>query len=270
MLRELENGLIYYPTTYPLGNWAPAGLDFEDAYFTSDDDVTLHGWYCPAPPRTANVLGQGPRPVFFYCHGNAGNLSDRAPALRIWQEVLGADVFIFDYRGYGRSGGRPSEAGLYRDSRAAYRWLTEQKGVDPARIVLRGGSLGGAVALELGLEAEHRCLILESTFTSLPDVAKGLYPWMPVHFFMATRFPNRERIARYRRPVLLLHGTQDSLVPVEQSRELFSLANEPKTLFEVEGADHNDTLLVGGRRYLEVVRDFLFDAFRGPADRPWA
>lgn len=260
MFQAIENQFIYFPTKYPVGDWNPAYLDIENAFFETEDGETLHGWYCKACPSSAIAPAERSRHVVLYCHGNAGNISDRAPALAVWGRALGLDVFIFDYRGYGRSTGRPEETGLYRDSRAAYRWLTETKGVAPDRVVIRGGSLGGAVATELGVAVESAALIIENTFTSMPDVAKNIYPWLPAHHLMQTRFSNRDRISRYRRPVLVICGTHDTLVPCEQSRELYSLANEPKRLLEIEGAGHNDTIEVAGRRYFEEVASFLRDA----------
>lgn len=261
MLGALENQLIYYPTPYPLGNWDPPGLDKEDVFFLAEDGVPLHGWYCECPPAVPSVTSERPRPVLVYFHGNAGNLSDRSGAIQLFQRALGVDVFILDYRGYGRSGGRPDEPGLYRDSRAGYLWLTKERGIDPDRLVLRGGSLGGAVALELGCAVPHRCLILESTFTSMVDVARELYPLLPVGLLMRSRFPSRERIRSYHRPVLIIHGTDDELVPIAHGRALYQAANEPKQLLEIEGAGHNDTLLVGGVRCMDQTLAFLRQVF---------
>lgn len=262
MLRGLERRAIYAPSRYPIGNWSPRDLAYEDTWLATTDGVRLHGWYCRCPDSIPN-WSRGPRPVVLYAHGNAGNLSDRAEHVRDWQRGAGVDMFLFDYRGYGRSEGEPGERELYLDSRAAYHWLVHERGVEPTRIILLGSSLGGAVALELGLHAEHRCLILEATFTSLVDVAQRLYPWIPVRMVLRTRFPSADRIGRYRQPVLIIHGTRDSLIPVEQGRELFRRANEPKRLYEIPGADHNNCIAVAGRKYFDVVGNFLREVFNG-------
>lgn len=261
MLKRLEEMLIFLPSPESDGDWSPRGLHTQDVFFHTDDDVRLHAWYCPCPDEHPNVVAAGARPVFLMCHGNAGNLSHRAPLIEVYQRHLGVDCFMFDYRGYGKSQGRPSEEGLYRDSRAAYRWLTEVQQVSSDRIVLHGRSIGGCVALELALAVPHCCLILESTFTSLPDVAAQVYPWLPIRWMMRSRFANRDRISKYHRPVLFVHGVADTLVPVEHSRELYKLANPPKSLLEIEGAGHNDLVEFGGRRYIEELQRFLIQAF---------
>lgn len=275
MLSRIENGLIFQPSRYPAGDWNPISLHHENIFLQTKDGVQLHAWYCRCPDHLPNLIRQSTneqnRLVVVYFHGNAGNLSDRAGNIRDWQRALGIDFFIIDYRGYGRSSGQPSEAGVYLDSRAAYQWLTRERGIDPSRIVLLGRSLGGAVALELGLEVPHCCLLLEATFTSLPDVAKRLYPWLPIRQLMRSRFPSIERIGRYRRPVLITHGTNDGLVPVWQARELYAKANEPKKIYEVMGADHNDCTQVGGHAYFRVIENFLRDSYQHQAaKRPTA
>ena len=135
MFDSLANRLIFRPERYPVGDWRPEGLPFQDVFFETSDGLRLHGWFCTGGAPESR------RPVVLYCHGNAGNVSRRAAGVRRWMERLGVDVFLFDYRGYGRSEGRPTEAGVYRDSRAAYRHLVDVLSVDPSRIILRGGSL---------------------------------------------------------------------------------------------------------------------------------
>jgi fermentation-respiration switch protein FrsA (DUF1100 family) len=258
--QSIENRLIFFPCRYPAGDWNPPGLVIENVNFQAEDCVRLHGWYCPCPQERPNPFIPEPRLVLLYCHGNAGNVTTRADNIRAWQTWLGVDVFIFDYRGYGQSDGRPDEPGIYRDGRAAYRWLTAERKTDPMRIVLFGRSLGGAVALELGLAVDHRCLVLESTFLSVGELAAEIYPWLPVRMFLRSRFDNWERIARYRQPVLISHGLADELIPHHHAQELFELANEPKRLLEVPGAGHEDLSQRGGQWYFQVMKEFLESA----------
>src|SRR5262247_180401 len=166
-----EEYLIFVPSRYPIGDWYPVGLQCEVVVFATQDGVRLHGWYCPVPR---------PRCIFLMAHGNAGNITHRVDRIRAWQQNLNVAVFVFDYRGYGRSVGRPNEPGVYHDARAAYRWLTTDKGIAPDAVVFFGESLGTTVVLQLALEAPPRALILESPFTSAVDVGQQAFPWLPV------------------------------------------------------------------------------------------
>jgi len=245
-----EGRLIFFPAPYPSGNWHPAGLQCEDVEFATHDGVRLHGWYCPVPR---------PRCVFLMSHGNAGNLTHRAPLIASWQQKLNVSVFVFDYRGYGRSAGRPHEPGVYADGRAAYRWVTADQGIAPDDVVFFGESLGAAVALQLASEVTPRALILESPFTSAVDVGQRAFPWLPVRWIMRNRFASIDKIDRYHGPLLIIHGTQDTLIPFAMGKTLFDRANEPKRFYPVAGADHNDLALTGGRAYFQAIDDFLRD-----------
>lgn len=227
----LEDSMIFYPSPYPEGIWQPARLRFEDVSFVSADGVPLHGWYVPhAKPRGA-VL---------FCHGNAGNITHREPILRQLHDVAGVTVFIFDYRGYGRSKGKPSEAGVLADARAARDWLARREAVAPDRLVLMGESLGGAVAVDLAAEKGARGLILESTFTSLRDVAAYHFPWFPVRHLMHTNLDSLAKIKKFHGPLFQSHGDRDTIVPCKFGRRLFEAANEPKQFITFPGGDHND------------------------------
>ncbi len=229
----LEKSLIYFPLRYPEGNWHPAGLRFEDAYFHAADGTALHGWYVPNAHAKAAVL---------FCHGNGGNVTHRTHALMMLHDRCGVSVLCFDYRGYGRSGGKPSEAGLIADARAARAWLAEREHIAESDIVLLGESLGGAVAVALAAHDGARALILESTFTSLPDVAAYHYPLLPVRWAMRTRFDSLDKIAGYHGPLLQAHGDADTIVPLKLGRQLFDAANQPKTFVVLHGHDHNDLM----------------------------
>ena len=190
------------------------------------------------------------------CHGNAGNVSHRLDRALLMQSRLGADVLLFDYRGYGASEGSPDEEGTYRDARAAWCWLVA-RGAAPERVVLFGESLGSAVALQLALEVDARALVLESPFASVPAMARAVYPFLPVWPFVRTRYDNAAKIGRLRMPLLVLHGERDEVVPFAQGRRVFDAAPEPKRFFTIPGAGHNDTYAAGGDLYWRVLGDFL-------------
>jgi uncharacterized protein len=241
----LEDSMIYFPSPYPEGNWNPVGLDFEDAWFASADGTPLHGWYVPRPDARAAVL---------FCHGNGGNITHRERALKMLNQRAGVSVLIFDYRGYGRSHGKPNEAGVLADARAARHWLAEREKIGERDVVVMGESLGGAVAVDLAARDGARALILESTFTLLPDMAAYHYRWMPVRWAMRTRFDSLGKIGDYHGPLLMAHGTADKIVPIEFGRRLFAAANEPKKLIVLRGHDHNDGMT---QEYYDEVAKFL-------------
>ncbi len=229
----LENSLIYHPTRYPAGEWNQRSLPFEDAWFHAADGTRLHGWYVPH---------KNPRAIILYCHGNAGNLTHRQPILEILNRRVGVSVLIFDYRGYGRSEGKPNEAGILADARAARRWLAEREKIAESQIVLLGESLGGGVAVDLAARDGARALVLENTFSSLPDVAAYYYPWLPVHWAMRTRLDSAAKIADYHGPTLQVHGDADTIVPLRFAQRLYAAANQPKKFIICPGHDHNDLL----------------------------
>jgi fermentation-respiration switch protein FrsA (DUF1100 family) len=195
--------------------------------------------------------------VLLWFHGNAGNLAHRAD-LMLELARLPAQVFIVDYRGYGRSDGRPSEEGLYRDARAAWRYLRDQGGVEADRIVILGKSLGGAAAVDLAAEVSPAGLILESSFVSVPEMAARHYPFIP-RWFVRTKMDSLSKIERVRCPILVIHSPDDEIVPYEQGRRLFEAAGGDKRFLEVPGAHHNELWLVGGADYLRALREFLLD-----------
>jgi hypothetical protein len=225
-----EESLLFFPTRYPDGIWHPLGLEFEDAWITTADGVRIHGWYIPC---------ENPRVVALFAHGNGGNLSHREDYYRELHR-LGVAVLAFDYRGYGRSEGSPTEAGILADGRAARAWLAKRAGVPESQIVLMGESLGGAVAVHLASEASARALILENTFSSAPDVGAFHYPWLPIKLLMRTKLDSASLISKYHGPLLQTHGDADTIVPISLGRKLFDAANEPKQFVLIAGGDHND------------------------------
>ena len=248
MLRTLVDSLVYFPDRELYGDPADVGLAFADLTIPTEDGERLHAWWIPA--RAAPAGGH----VLFF-HGNAGNVSHRMEhALAL--TAAGLDVLLVDYRGYGRSTGRPSEEGLHRDARAARAALLAGGRVDPARLVYMGESLGGAVALRLAVETPPLACVLQSTFTSLRDVARQHYP-AALSSLAGDAYPNRERIALLRAPVLILHGDVDEIVPVSHAEALFEAAREPRRLHIVPGAGHNDLVQVMGPSYGTEVAAWL-------------
>jgi len=229
-LARLEKSLVYQPSKYPEGNWQPIGLDFEDAHFTAADGTKLHGWFLPR---------EKPLAVALFCHGNGGNVAMWADALQQYHDRHGLAVLGFDYRGYGRSEGSPSEAGLIMDARAARKWLADRTGVNESDIVLMGTSLGGGVATQLASQDGARGLVLASTFTSLPDVGAEHTPWLSPRVVMVNRFNSLKAIARYEGPVLICHGDADPLIPIEQGRRLYEAAPGRKQFVAIPGGGHS-------------------------------
>jgi fermentation-respiration switch protein FrsA (DUF1100 family) len=240
-----EEAMIFFPERYPVGDWQADWLAREDAWFEADDGVKIHGWYAGH---------EDPRAVILFCHGNAGNVTHRADTLHALHEHIGASVLIFDYRGYGRSEGKPSEKGVLADARAARAWLAQREGVAEPDVVVMGRSVGGGVAVDLAARDGARGLVLESTFSSLPDVGAYHYRWLPVRWMMRTRMDSVAKIGDYHGPLLQSHGDADTIVPYQFGRRLFDAANEPKTFITIPGRDHNERQ---NREYYDALIAFL-------------
>jgi fermentation-respiration switch protein FrsA (DUF1100 family) len=245
---RLEAQFIFFPEPHLEATPEAMGLAYEEVEFTAEDGVRLHGWFVPA---------SGARWTVLWFHGNAGNISHRLDNLLQMHRRLQVHVFIFDYRQYGRSQGRVSEQGTYLDARAALQTLQQRADIDPQSVVLFGRSLGSAVAVELARHATCRALILESPFTSVPDMAARVLPLVPIGRLLRTRYDSLGKIAQIAVPLLILHGDRDDVVPFEHGQRLFAAAAEPKTFYTIPGAGHNDTYLVGGEAYWQAWEDFL-------------
>jgi hypothetical protein len=229
-LAPLERNLVFQPAPYPIGDWSPTIIEPEDAWFAAADGTRLHGWFIEHPQ---------PMAVALLCHGNAGNISNLAESLAILRDRHRLSVLAFDYRGYGRSEGRPTEGGILSDARAARRWLAERTQLAESDVVLMGVSLGGAVAVDLAQDGA-RGLVLCSTFCSLPDVAEHHFAWLPARSVMSMRLNSLEKIRSYGGPVLISHGDADEVVPFEQGRRLYEAAPGPKRFVRAPGGRHND------------------------------
>jgi uncharacterized protein len=236
------NSLLYFPAREL--ELVPA-VEYADVEFDTADGERLHGWWVPARAGGRH-LGH----VLLF-HGNAGNISDRVPHVERLA-AAGFDVFAFDPRGYGRSSGRPSEHGTYVDARAALAALLRQPGVETERVLYLGESLGGAVALELALSAPPAGLILQSAFTSIRDMARLHYPFIP-RAAVPDAYPSVRLIGDLRAPLLCLHGDRDEVVPLLYGEALFAAAPEPKHLHVFGGVAHNDVLARAGREWADVI-----------------
>jgi fermentation-respiration switch protein FrsA (DUF1100 family) len=244
-----QRSLIYFPFG-AVPSPSAVGLDqAEPVTFETDDGIRLRGWFVPSRQTPARF-------TLVVFNGNAGNRAYRAELARAFREH-GLSVLLFDYRGYGGSDGRPTEEGLASDARAARAYLATRADVDERRVAYFGESLGAAVAVRLAVEHPPQALVLRSPFTSLADVGRVHYPFLPVRWLLRDRFASLDRIAWVHGPVLVIAGARDSIVPAEQSRRLYSAAPGPKTLVVIEGADHNDAELVWGPRVIDSTLQLL-------------
>jgi fermentation-respiration switch protein FrsA (DUF1100 family) len=250
LLYAMQSRLVHQPgvagrelTATP----ADIRLPFEDVTLTTADGVCLHGWYLPAP--------RGPHRTLLFFHGNAGNISHRLETLEIFHE-LGLATLIVDYRGYGRSEGQPSEAGLYRDAEAAWEYLVEYRDVPPQRLIAFGRSLGAAVAAYLAMERPVGGLILESAFTSVPDLAADLYPIFPVRMLTHIQYPTDERVEQVDAPVLVVHSRDDEIIPFHHGKAIYDAAPEPKQFLQLRG-DHNTGFIQSRLEYKAGLVEWL-------------
>ena len=221
------------------------GMGFQDVSIATTDGVILHGWF---------IVGQSSRVLLFF-HGNAGNISHRLDSIAQFQE-LGLSVLIIDYRGYGQSTGRTTEKGIYRDAVAAWRYLIDDRGIVANDIVIFGRSLGASVASHLASEYQPLALIVESSFTSIPDIAQDLYPWLPARWLSRLSHATRDYVRDVHCPILVIHSRDDEIIPFHHGETIFASANEPRTPLTLRG-DHNDAFLIDESVYVEGLRTFL-------------
>jgi len=265
LLAVFQSRLVYFPTRTIEATPDSCGLPYEAVVFKARAaggrpmpngqfgdrssraaGTKLVGWFVPAKDARGALL---------FCHGNAGNISHRMESLALFHR-LGLSTFIFDYRGYGESEGAPSEKGTYLDAQAAWDYLVNERKVPPERIVVFGRSLGGAIAAWVAKEQKPAALIVESAFTSLPDVGARLYPFLPVRLISRFRYSTRDYVRQVKCPVLVIHSPDDELIAYRFGRAVFEAANEPKEFFEISGS-HNDGFSVTGQRYIAGLDAFL-------------
>lgn len=244
-----QGGKMYrpdLPTRALTASPGDIGLPYENVWPRTADGVRLHGWYVPAESARATVL---------YFHGNAGNISQRLDSIRLFHD-LGLSVLIFDYRGYGQSEGRPSETGTRRDALAVWSYLVESRGIAPRHLVYLGRSLGAAMAAWLAAHKSPAALIVESTFTSVPDLAAEFYWWLPARRLARFEYCTRDYLAAVRCPVLVAHSPEDEIIPYRHGLALFAAAPEPKQLLQLRGG-HEDNFIVSGEHYVRGLDAFL-------------
>ncbi len=247
----LDRIMVYFPERAISATPAEVGLEYSDVYLTTSDGVRIHGWHVPGESRT----------TLLWLHGNAGNIGNRVDNIAVLNRFTGLSVMIIDYRGYGLSQGSPSEKGLYLDAEAALEYLTSEIGLDPEQdIVLFGRSLGVGVASEMATRHPVRCVILESGFTSVIGMAKATHPdWLvnALTPLMDARYDTLSKMGLLRSPAMIVHGEQDEIVPFGMAHELYEAASEPKRLYAVSGAMHNDVYKRGGRAYYQALNEFI-------------
>ena len=241
-----QSRLVYFPGPSLVTTPKRVGLAYEDVWLTAADGVRIHGWFVPRPKARGTLL-------FF--HGNAGNIADRLDSLSIFHG-LGLNSLIIDYHGYGNSGGAPGEDETYLDAEAAWSYLLEERRIPAGEIVIFGRSLGGGVAAWLAARVKPAGLIIESTFTSVADLAAQLYPLFPVRWLARIRYDNKTALANVACPVLVVHSRDDEVMPPAHGRALFEAAPEPKSFLELRGT-HNDGFLVSGESYVNGLSGFF-------------
>lgn len=255
LLYVFQSRFVFFPAAELAVTPAAVGLAFEDVWLTTEMDERVHGWFVPCNQAdSSGATGDiWPRATVVFCHGNGGNISHRLETLQILHGT-GLATLILDYPGYGRSDGSPSEEACYRAARAAERYVREVLRAE--RVVLWGRSLGGAVAARIATERPPDALVLESTFTSVPDMAQALYPWLPARLLARFQFDTLGRIGGIGCPKLFIHSRGDEIVPYEHGERLYAAAREPKTFQAIQGG-HNDGFLTSGGAYLGAVRGFV-------------
>jgi fermentation-respiration switch protein FrsA (DUF1100 family) len=246
---KIENFFIFFPQSHLEQKPEDLHLDHKELFFNTEDDERLHGWLFPLSEKS---------PLILFLHGNAGNISHRLDNVRLLLDQ-GLSVFIFDYRGYGRSTGKPTENGLYMDGIAAYDHLVREEHVTPGNIILFGRSLGAAVAVDIALKREARALIIESAFTSTKDMAKNMSLFALLAPVLPSNYNNLKKIPQIDGPKLIIHGTKDNIVPYSMGKKLYDASKAPKFFFPIERAGHNDTYFVDQKKYFEIISKFSRD-----------
>jgi fermentation-respiration switch protein FrsA (DUF1100 family) len=245
---RFEDSFIFHPVAAVDRTPQDVGLEYQNIEFSARDGIRLHGWFVPHAEARSTLI---------WFHGNAGNIAHRVENLKLLHDKVKVNVFIFDYRGYGLSQGRPSEAGTYLDGEAALAFVLERLNIVAGTIVLFGRSLGAAVAAEMAGRYAVQAVILESPFASIREMARVVFPFLPVGALLQTRYEVVEKIRLIKTPILVLHGDRDEIVPFSQGVRVFDAAPRPKKFYKIAGAGHNDTYMVGADSYFRELRNFI-------------
>lgn len=246
LLYFFQKRIIFIPYQDIVTTPAELGLKFDNVYFKTQDGINLNGWFIPAEKAEYTVL---------FCHGNGGNISHRLDTISLYNRIP-LNFFIFDYRSYGKSSGSLSEKGLYEDVAAAWKYLTETRNIQPGKIIIVGRSLGGSIAAHAAAEFAPGGLILESTFTSMTEIAQHRLPFLPVRWLLHYKLPTAENLSKVKCPVLIIASPDDTIVPYKYSKKLFAGAPGPKTFLELTG-DHNDCYFLCRTQYVAALTKFL-------------
>ncbi|MGA1825295.1 MAG: alpha/beta hydrolase [bacterium] len=245
-VRLFQSHFVYFPKREVWLTPGNSGLSYEEVYFTSADGIRLSGWFVPVKEARSVVL---------FCHGNAGNISHCIDTVQQYAR-LGLSSFLFDYRGYGKSDGKPSEQGTYRDAEAAWNYLVQKRNISSTEIIIIGRSLGGPIAAWLSRKHTPKGLVLESTFTTIRDIGAELYPCLPVKFITNLGYKTIEYIRQVDCPILIVHSNEDRMIPIDHGRKLFAAAHEPKDFLEISGT-HNEGYFTSEKQYLKGLYSFI-------------
>jgi fermentation-respiration switch protein FrsA (DUF1100 family) len=241
-----QERMLYFPEKEIWQTPDNISLKYDELNFKTKDGFNISGWYIPA---------QNEKGVLLFCHGNAGNISHRLESINIFNS-LNLSVLIFDYRGYGKSEGKPSENGTYLDAEAAWDYLVNVKGKSPKEIIIFGRSLGGAVAAEIALRKNPAALIIESCFTSVPELGKTFYPWLPVKLISKFKYSTIDKIGSINCPKLIIHSPEDEIISFRHGKALYENALQPKEFLKIKGG-HNEGFLISGKTYNDGLKIFL-------------
>lgn len=245
-----QGGMLYFPMKEISATPKDIGLDFEDITLKTEDGLNISAWYVPS---------ENERGVLLFFHGNAGNISHRLDSIRIFHD-LDLSVLIVDYRGYGKSEGQPTEKGTYIDAEAAWDYLVNVKNVKPEKVILFGRSLGSAVAAETALKHKAGALIIESGFTSVPDLGSRFYPYLPVRLISRYHYSTIDKVGKINIPKLFVHSPADEIIPFDHGLALYKNAVEPKEFLGITGG-HNDGFFVSGKTYTDGLDAFITKHF---------
>lgn len=248
-----QGSMVFFPSKEIEATPRDIGLPYEDITLSTEDRKNISAWFVPSGKE---------RGVLLFCHGNAGNISHRLDSIRIFHD-LGLSVLIFDYRGYGRSEGSPTEKGTYLDAEAAWLYLINVRKVRPEKVILFGRSLGAGVAAELALRHRAAGLIMESAFMSVPSLGSKFFPYLPVRLISRFHYSNIDKVNRTEIPKLIIHSPQDEIIPFEHGVALFEKAAAPKEFLRIAGG-HNEGFMLSGRTYIDGLDRFIASSVASP------